>query len=180
MEIIIDKENYKRCVEFACNMWANEKKASTYNSGMLNSKKDPYKVERIGALGEMAFSIFAGVDPDFAYCKGGKRVDFTINETTIDVKTAAKYPDYRATLIRCLNEYGTYVKPSCDIYVSAYVETEVPGESAVVELVGWHKREEILEQQPVRARRKGASHFNYELSFDVAHSIDDLKEFLNV
>lgn len=182
MSVIIRVKNnyYEQCVTFAKESWANEKQSSRYNNGFINSKDDPYKVTRIGAIGEMAFAIFMNLHPNFEYKKYGEKYDFEVNNYKIDVKTAKECPKYRATLLRCINERGKYIKPSCDIYVSAYIQKESREEKwCDVVLVGWHTKESINEQTPVPSRVKSASHWNYELKFDDANNIESLGEYLN-
>lgn len=173
----IDGNNYKKCQEFAEAMWAGEKSRSHYNKGIANTKADPTKVQRGGCLGEMAFSLFIGAPVDFEYKKGGKAIDFEINGCKIDVKTALKLPEWRATLVMCVNEKNKPVPLKSDIYVSAYIKTEVLGEYADVVLVGWHWQEEISEQSPLPARTKWGRHQNYELAFEKARPMSELKEF---
>jgi hypothetical protein len=177
--IRVEANAYKECDAFSRAMWANSKVGNEYNRGILNTKEDPYKTERVGALGEMAFSLFMGAPVDFEYSKFGKEVDFTINGKTIDVKTAAEKSKYSISLLRATTDRGNPVKISCDVYVSAYIIEENIGTSAQVALVGWHLLPEILEQKQLPARRKFSRHKNYELKYEDSHPMESLRDYLN-
>ncbi len=161
----IGPEDYQIAEEAAKNMWCHSKKGF-YGKGILNSAKDPYKTERIGKLGEMAFSKKFGYPMNNEYVKGGTAHDFTMkNGATIDVKTAAFYPDYKAGLIYAANAAGELVKLKSDIYVFFFLLQELKKEkTACVAMVGFCTKFFALQQELSPAIR--GNHYNYMLAYD--------------
>jgi len=175
MKIVVCGEDYKYCQESSKNYKCNTKKGF-FGKGIINSKNDPYKVTRIGLLGEMAFAKYMDVPARFEYMEHGDDFDFKINGKTIDVKTASR--NYGACLIRCINHKGNFIlKKPCDIYVAAYIDKEIPDENyAEVIIKGWIRSKEFKNMEPVNARV--GKHKNYEISFDNVSSLSSLKKLL--
>lgn len=175
--IVVENEEYEKCVEASGNMWANEK-TGVYGGGMLNTKNDPRRTERIGKLGEMAFSKIFSIPIDLTYRRGGDKQDFlTSDSKKINIKTASEKKSYNCGLVKATNDNGTKLIPlSCDIYVFAYVayDNRDKNEASVV-VIGYMEKEEIEKKTPVPARNKFASHLNYEVPFVELKPIKDLK-----
>jgi hypothetical protein len=172
--ILIRKDEYKICVDCACNMWANEKDGSKFNRGLLNSKKDPHRTERIGRLCEMGFGKLFDMAIDTEYKKFGDTMDFLYKEKKINVKGAAKYPSWEAGLVKAADSNGRKSELKQDIYVFGYMKNEnKEQERANVVLVGWQTREYILglEQSPARLEH----HFNYEVPYFDLLDVNDLE-----
>jgi hypothetical protein len=172
--ILIRKDEYKICVDCACNMWANEKDGSKFNRGLLNSKKDPYRTERIGRLCEMGFGKLFDMSIDTEYKKFGDTMDFLYKEKKINVKGAAKYPSWEAGLVKAADSSGRKSELKQDIYVFGYMKNEnKEQEQANVVLVGWQTRDYILglESSPARLEH----HFNYEVPYFDLLDVNDLE-----
>lgn len=176
ISIEVSGEDYQECIRYSMNCWSNDKQKSHYNDGMLNTRKDTYKTERVGALGEMAFSLYVGLPVDFSYKKYGKEFDFKVGESLIDIKTSFGRSKYEISLLRCINEYDKYIRPNCNYYVTAYVESDNLEEGwAQVVLIGYHTLEQIIEQLPMPARSRYGRHQNYELSYHTSKPLKELK-----
>ncbi len=176
----IEGDEYVACDNASFNFWGSSKKG-TYGKGLLNSKSDPRKTERIGLLGQMAFSKLTDEPVDLAYKYGGDKQDnLILGKHKIDIKCAAS--NYGANLIQKTNESGGQQKIDKHIYVGSFLEAENRQEKkAEVLLVGFCFRKEVLNAKVANARRKGAKHMNYEIPFEEMRSIIDLittiKEF---
>lgn len=168
----IDKEEYDICDKAAKNMWANSKKGY-YGKGMLNTVEDPYKTERTGRLGEMAFGILVNQSIDDEYKHLGDTHDFFFENKKIDVKTAAKKPSYSCGLVRAETQSGKKLDLSSDIYVFGYViNDDVNKKTAQICLVGYMKKADIIKLEPKKARR--GFHKNYEVHYKTLLDIGDL------
>lgn len=162
---------YQKCDTCSQNRWSNKKKGF-FGRGMINSQADPYKVERIGLLGEVALASFLDKLVDFEYKEGGTPFDFHLEGLTLDLKTAAR--NYGSGLIRAFTENMTKIELKADIYVFAYLESENKMEkTATVVLTGWQEKCNILKLRLTPARV--GKHFNYELPYDALNPIEILK-----
>lgn len=163
MIIEINKKEYIKVEELAKNMWSNTKKGF-YGKGMLNSKKDPFRVERTGRLGEMALSKYLQVPINDEFLQFGDETDFVYNNLKIDIKTAHKKPSYEAGLIRAMSYSGKKISLTSDIYVFAYIiEENKNTKSAKIKLVGWANKIDI-EKLPLQPAKVG-DHKNYEVPY---------------
>lgn len=166
-------DEYEMCNDFSSNMWAN-KKTGFYGRGMINSKDDPHKAERIGKLGEMAFSKVFGFPVDFTYREGGDKYDFVCNKFKVDVKTSSKRPWYEAGLITATNKNGNPMELKSDIYIFGYVMLEDREKkiSSII-LVGGCDKETVINRPMSKA--KVGNHLNYEILYKESTSIKDIK-----
>lgn len=172
--ILLKKDEYKTCVDCACNMWANEKDGSKLNRGLLNSKRDPYRTERIGRLCEMGFGKLFDMPIDTEYKKFGDTMDFLYKKKKINVKGAARYPSWEAGLVLACNNQGRKSELKQDIYVFGYMKNEnKEQETANIVLVGYQTREFILRMKPVPARLE--DHYNYEVPYSDLIDTDALE-----
>lgn len=170
--VIISGELYRACDSFSKMMWANEK-TGEWGGGMVNHKKDPRRVERIGCLGEMAFSEISGIPMSMEYRKGGDRHDFFLKDgTSVNVKTASR--NYGKGLVRAVSADGYDLDLQSDMYVFGYIEKEdvLRGCSAVV-LVGYETRHRIATRK-IKPAMVG-NHQNYEIPF---RELGDLRDIV--
>jgi hypothetical protein len=168
----VNPQQYDICSVASQNMWANKKKGR-YGSGLLNTKEDPYKTERTGRLGEMAFGILINQNIDAEYKHLGDTQDFTINNKKFDIKTAAKKPKYLCGLIRAQTESGKFLDLTSDTYVFGYVILDdILKKVAQISLVGYMNKGDIikLEMKPA----KMGFHKNYEIPYKDTQDIGDL------
>ena len=140
MIIVISGTNYLDCVDNSSNRWSNTKTGS-YGKGVMNNKKDPRKVERVGLLGEQAYAIYFNKEVDFSYRRGGDDYDFQLGPFTVDVKTTTMT---NKAVFKYCQKSGRRVYPKCDIYVAAQLLEEQPeNEVATVCLHGWLSKNEL-------------------------------------
>lgn len=85
--IVVEGEEYNRCEESAKEMWSHKKKG-LWGRGYINTPDNPYRVERTGRLGEMAFSKITDSPIDLTYIEGGDKHDTILFGNTINVKAA--------------------------------------------------------------------------------------------
>lgn len=158
-------EEYEMCDHYSKLMMANSK-TGAYGKGIANTKSDPYKVERIGRLGEMAFAKLYDRYVDFTYYSKGDEYDF-INDhgQTLDIKTACNC--YGSGLIRV--QEGSRIFPlGCDYYMFGFLKNEnIQLNQASIVIVGWISKNEILKNfnKLVPSKSKYSSHMNYEIPY---------------
>lgn len=159
----VKDKDYEICSEASGNLWANSK-TGYYGSGILNKKDDPHRTERIGLLGEMAFSKITNLPYDFTYKVRGKPQDFNFDDYSIDVKTSAKYPAFEAGLIYAQNEKGKLVKIKPDYFVFSFLmEEDREKKFAKLCFLGYIKKKHLENLEMVKARQ--GFHMNYEIPF---------------
>ena len=169
--VVISPEDYIACDESSRNMWAN-KKSGMYGKGLNNTDDDPFRVERVGRLGEMGLARLLGTYPDLAYKEGGDSGDIIFNGLSIDTQVA--FRNYGCGLIYAINEWGNVITVKSDIYVFGYLKSEDrDANSAEIAYVGWAPRKLIMEQ-PILPARKGR-HKNYEIEYSELLPLSELK-----
>ena len=170
--VAVSGEDYQACVVASMNMWGNTK-PGTYGKGLTNLPNDPYRVSRVGRLGEMGFARLLGTYPDLEYKKGGDDSDFTYKGLTIDTKTA--FSNYGFALVYAENESGRLIPLKSDIYVFGFLKFEFRTTNrAEITYVGYASKELILAQPIVPARR--GTHKNYELPYKKLFPLSGLIE----
>ena len=166
---------YDVCVEAAQNRWANTKKGA-YGKGMINSDSDPYRVERVGLVGEFAFAKLCGLSVDIGYKHGGDQYDFLLEDgRTVDVKVAAKRYRYEAGLIYAQTGSGTDIPVKCDIYAFGFLEYDKPdARMANAIFVGWCDKETVIHKPLVKAQTFKSNHKNKEIPYAELRSMSEL------
>lgn len=169
--VCIENHEYNACDAASRNFWASSK-GGIYGKGLLNSENDPCKTERIGLLGQMAFSKLIDEPVDLVYREFGDKQDNLIfNKYKIDIKCAAR--NYGANLIQKTNEFGREQKIDKHIYVGSFLESENREEKkAEILLVGFCLQEDVLKAKVAPARR--GRHINYEIPFEQMRPITKL------
>lgn len=176
----IEGDEYIACDNASRNFFASQKKGN-YGKGLLNTEDDPYRTERIGYLGQMAFGKLIDEPVDLVYRKGGDKQDNIIaNNVKVDMKCASR--NYGSNLIQKTSEYGVRQKIDKQVYVSSFLESENREEKkAEVLLVGYALKKDVLgsevEKSPI------GEHFNYKIPFEgmkpISRLIRKIKEFKN-
>lgn len=100
---------------------------NTYGGGVGNTPKDTKKVERVGALGELAFNKLTGLSVNEQYkANGDDGFDFTIPSFSIDVKCQMSFYEqaidwgfYGEFFTKAHHVNGEYVPPRADMLVLA-------------------------------------------------------------
>lgn len=173
MLIEIAPEDYTICDKASRDYWSSSK-GGKYGRGILNTEGDPFRTERIGLLGEMAFARFFGLEIKIEYKKHGDDYDFLLaNGKTVDVKTASR--NYGAVLVQYENSHGRVTFKPKDIYVGAYLSSEnIEQSSAEIELVGFTTVEFVVGLTQVKS--KVGRWTNYEIPFSSLRSLSELRE----
>lgn len=173
VEITVTGKDYDKCLESSGNRWSNTKKGA-YGRGIINSKDDPHKAERLGCLGETALSLYLDLPIEFEYIKGGDDGDMEYQGKKLDIKTSAKYPKYAAGLIYAMSGSGKKITLKSDLYVFGYLIGECRGsKSATIGLLGYQVKEWI-EKLAMKPAKQGF-HLNYEIPFNELIDIENLK-----
>lgn len=169
----VSGKDYVRCEDGSKNMWCNSKPGK-YGAGLANTKDDPYKVSRIGLIGETAFGKIFNLPVCFEYHKFGKKEDFTMGPNKkVDIKTAKR--NYWNGLVMAKNDDGIDISLKADTYVFGFVEIEnIVEKKAIVNFVGYAKKEIISTITPVVGRTRGSKHMNYEVPYDMLHPMGNL------
>lgn len=172
--VTVSGENYRACEKSSHNMASNKKKGH-YGSGILNTKEDPRKTERVGRLGEMAFSIVYKLPVDFTYIDGGDPYDFIVNGKTINMKTNSRnYGKDAVGLVKVRDrKCAPYKTPKHDLYYVGYLNKEDRlAETAEIAIVGWVGRKYVLGRPEVLGKAKGSVHYNVEIEYKEAAKND--------
>jgi len=173
LQIDIKKNYYQLCEDAACDQWNNKKKGK-YGNGIINSKVDPYKVERIGLLGEVAIGRLFHTPINTTYTEYGEKHDFKIKGITLDVKTASK-PGSTISYIYAGKNSEQRLSIRSDVYVCCRLESEDrEKQKASILLVGWEHKSFIKHYPTCPSRVPTQTHYNYELHFKRLRPISDL------
>lgn len=161
--IEISGDEYHKCDEQSMNMWGSKKKGK-YGAGLLNSREDPFRTERLGLLGEMAVCKCINQPINLSYAEyGDGGSDIIIKDIRFDVKTASY--DYGMVCIQVINEGGKHINKDVGGYIATFKELDdYDDKRAVIILVGYQFKG-FVDSLPTVPARKG-SHFNKELLFD--------------
>ena len=170
-------EEWDICDKSSGEMWANKKSGSGYARGLLNTEDDKHRSERIGRIGEVAFSKISGLPVDLTYIHQGDDHDFESPIGGIDIKTSAKCPSYKQMLI--MGEmHGREMKLS-PVYVAAFLAHEdKANKKATVVIVGWATQAEVI-SGGLKKGRKGSYYKNYEVHYRDLRPIAELLTLIN-
>jgi len=165
--VVIEDKEYQLCDYYSKKMWVNnkatKKELQSYNSGILNTKKDKYKTERIGRLGEMSLAKIINKPVNFDYVENGDSEDFIVNGLRVEIKTASH--NYGRILIRRKTSTGRIVPINFDVIVGAYLIKENKLENeAIICLVGYEYVENII-NLPLKNAIRG-EHKNIEIGYN--------------
>jgi hypothetical protein len=176
IRVILTEDEYKICERFSSTSWATEKTGTVYDEGMANTKEDPHRVERTGALGEMAFAKVFRVPMNIGYIQGGDNKDFILFENLkINLKTAIKKDiSFNKGLVVAVNSKGKPVPLPCELYAFALLFDDPTNKRAIASLIGYDYRRNIKNRQPVKAVCRKSNHLNYETPYEELFSIVDL------
>lgn len=142
-------EEYLICEEYSSKRWSNTKKGD-YGKGFANTKDDPYKVERIGLLGEMAVGKIFNLPVDLTYREGGDECDFILAKS-ITSNSKCRTKKYDEAIVVCENEHGQKMSLKNDIYIFSYLEGEnAKYKKAKIVLVGFSTKNFIIDNCQVR------------------------------
>lgn len=176
-EIFIDEKEYLKCEEASRNRWSNTK-IGGYGRGIVNSSKDPFKVERTGLLGELAFAKVFDLEVDFSYKKFGDEYDFIYKNMKIDVKTETYLHDYHCGLIYSVSASGKKIPIKSDLYVFSFIkEDNQENKNAKVVLIGTIFKSEVEKKPDSPAKVKKLKHKNKEIPYSELHSIHNLYNY---
>lgn len=172
MKIKITPRLYKKIEKYSQNRWSN-KKTGHFGRGLINSKDDPCRAERIGLLGEAALAQIIDRKVDYEYKEGGVPFDFRLNNLKIDIKTAGK--NYGVGLIRAKTAEGKVLTLKSDVYAFGYIiKDDRDNKIAEIEILGYLRKEEIEKCNIVKARV--GNHLNYEISYDKLSPIETISK----
>lgn len=168
ISLIIQGKDYIDCIESANNMWCSSK-PGIWGNGILEN------AEKLGRLGEKALSLYLNLPVDFSYRKYGDTGDLIFHKS-IDIKTASR--NYKKMLIQGENEFGQLIPLKSDYYVAAYCNyIDIEGKKAKITIVGWIRRESIINNKLVSAIR--GLHKNYQIGYNELIPIKLLKSEIN-
>ena len=174
----IELDEYAACVEHAKNRWSNKKKGQ-WGSGMINTAEDPYRVERLGLIGEFAVAKIKGWSVDLAYRKEGDKQDFLVNNIRINAKNSSpesySHEGKHVGLIKT-----NQLVQDVFVFTHTYFDDREDNIAGVV-VLGWIYRDKVLEldaRPGMSIRRKSplydATHYNYEVPYVHTYPIWDL------
>jgi hypothetical protein len=156
----LSEKQYDFCKLNSSNMECSNNKG-IFGRGLINTVQDPYKVERRGYLGEVAFGVLTNAPTFIGRKKGGDIDDFYLNNFKTDIK-ATSYPG--SMLIKSVNENQTSVYLKSDIYVSAYL-IEVPEYRRAGVLFVGYATGDFVKNMPDFPAKKG-KHQNKEIPWN--------------
>ena len=170
--IDVGGQDYMVCEEHSKKRWSN-KKTGFYGSGIMNTDEDPYRVERIGLLGEVAFGKIFDWPVDLTYRKGGDKNDFQIGDISIDVKTS--FSESGKSRVLHTNSRGKKVISYKDLYVVSFLDFDYPDLAhAAIIFVGYVTRGYLEDRSVVPAPHPKATHLNQEILFQECSPMEHL------
>ena len=152
-----------------------------YRKGILNTKKDPRRTERIGLYGEKVFSLLTGFPLDQSKREeGDPGWDFIIDNLKIDIKTASwenlnftkiyKPKYYGEHYLKATDDYGNLLTLRSDVYFICSLiyhngekvvivngkkyRSEIDATKVIIEIKGFILKEEILKNKEQRLADK--------------------------
>lgn len=186
IEIRIGSLKYKLIEKAAARWWGNSKKG-VYAMGFKGGLSDPYKVARIGLLGEVAFGEVLGIDADLSYRRGGDKYDFMpIAGLDIDVKTASS-PDAKVFLTyhETFNtnpphkKSNNYLHRLNSFYVGCkLMNDDQEHKNAIVMIFGYITAEKVKECALIKENVRGTG-TNYEIPFAKLNPIESFVRDIN-
>lgn len=170
----LSEKQYDFCVANSSNMECSNN-PGIFGRGLINTIKDPYKVERRGYLGEVAFGVLTNTSTFIGRKKGGDIDDFYINNFKTDIK-ATTYQG--CMLIKSVNENKTPVYLKSDIYVSAYLIEKPECRQASVLFVGYATGDYVRSMPDVPAKK--GKHLNKEIPWNKLLPMKNLLELYDI
>lgn len=178
LRIIIESQEYIKCSDFAKVMWATKKyktkkKISPYDIGLANTIEDTTRVERTGLLGEMGFAKIFNVPINLEYKEFGEKVDFLLfRNTGIDIKSATR--PYGVGLVRATSDAGFVLPLHNELFVFIVITEKAELQQAIVDIIGFATKSMIQQCNKYKARKKTATHMNYEIPYNEMLPITNL------
>lgn len=170
-------EEWEVCEKTSSNLWSNTK-GGHYGKGLINTISDPHRAERIGKIGEVAFSKISNLPVDLAYRDKGDDYDFISDIGKIDIKTSCKCPAYKQILVTGASASGKQFDIKSDIFIAAYIAHEDRTQKkATVVIVGWCPKQQLTKDGLKKGR--AGKHFNYEVHYRNLRPISELLEMIN-
>jgi hypothetical protein len=191
--VYLDEKIVKECRERGVSFckfkkWGDKAPAETkdWRKGILNDKDDPSQAERIGQYGEVAFSMFSGIEVDKEVKDKGNKFDFSMKDgKLIEVKTnKVVYKDatkskgyYGPFFIKAIDERGRKLPLKSDFFIFTSIyehngkvnkgsyRSEIDATWIVIEIHGIITKEQLLKNAEERlAPALKGSHQNYYIS----------------
>lgn len=161
--ILIEANNYEVCDHYSFERWSNVKKGE-WGAGLVNSKDDPRKVERVGLFGEIGIGLLFNQRIDLTYREGGDQFDFLLFGKTVNVKMRTESPPrHDRALIKCRHTADSHYMPlEHELYMFGFMDWEHERKASVC-MVGGIYRENIDTSVEHPAYR--GSHFNHEVHY---------------
>lgn len=174
--VTIATEEYEACSESSRNRWSSSKRG-VYGRGIINTHSDPFKVERIGMLGEAAFAKIFDKSVNVSYIKNGDEQDFVLLGHKVDIKVASGRKEYECGLVYAQGDYGKLIPVDKDLYVFGYLGyDDIVGKIAEVILIGYCTGEYLESLPIVPARYRSSKHKNREVYYKDLQDIVKLRE----
>jgi hypothetical protein len=169
--VVVSGSDYDVCEQFSHVTRANpgnkaldgtsRPSSSKWVGGLMNTDQNDRKVERVGALGQMAFCIIYSLHFDNVWRRYGDRYDSILNGCTIDVKTSFSF--WLSTLILRKTAQGKDIPIDKDFYCCGHLVSEDrTNKVAVVQLTAFMPRC-IVVASDIRPGRRGSRHLNHEV-----------------
>ncbi len=170
MKIIVNGSNYLKAVAASGHMGCSDRPS------IKGTPEDPLLAEREGRLGEVAFGMVTGLDIDADYHQNGDQGDFIVTTHVINVKTTSM--PHAVGLVRGTTWSGSRnIGLDSSIFVFAKIISEDRlKETALIDLVGWVTREEVLAYPLVEAWK--GRHQNHEIPHLALKPMDQLVGYL--
>lgn len=154
------------------------KKTGKCKKGFSGNIHDPFKADRTGLLGELAFSIWSHLEMDTSTDGFDKGWDFMWKGKALDVKTKiyrkGKVHDHDYNMLIKFTEHGRKIPLHSEIYVSAVcIAEDRKNKTATVRLDGWISREEIQSAKYITETDDGTD-WNWNVASRLLHPMDTL------
>lgn len=160
--VLIEGQNYEVCDHYSFQRWSNVKKGE-WGEGLVNSKDDPRKVERVGLFGELVVGILFCKRIDLTYREGGDQFDFLLFDKTVNVKMRTEAPPrHDRGIIKCRHsDQSPYMPLKQELYLFGYLDWEHEKKASVCMVGGIHRENINTDECPAFR----GSHFNHEVHY---------------
>lgn len=183
MEITLTLAEWEYADFLSKNMSCSCKKRSVFGNGLINTRQDKYKVERIGREAEIAFSRLTGLPIDSEYRPCGDTCDFVSSSGSIDIKCSFGAHKTQGLIRVYANEKALQLDKKIPLLSDYYVFSSVVDENrfhkiATIKFHGYLSSGAVGQCPIEKSLFPKSEHYNYVVPFDSLQSLNDLLEKL--
>lgn len=173
-------EEYQAAINNAAKMWVNNKKpAGVYGAGLLNTKEDPHKTERIGKSVEILFSGVFDTPATLVEGASFTKHDFKVDSVIIETTSLSNLTSNKK-MRKVSDKNGDKKIEKFDFIVVARVLEDNPTKQIFkASFLGWISKKEFDALPTYRHQRQKEFWDNKDIPVNKLHSMNELREQVN-